>query len=55
MKTFSREKVDFRNYRPCGNFEKTDVGYMAKYDPHPSRLRRATFSQEKVYPCEPSS
>ncbi len=27
-KTFSREKVDFRNFRPCGNYEKTDVGRL---------------------------
>ena len=40
--TFSREKVDFRNFRPCGNFEKTDVGYLARHTPHPSRLRRDT-------------
>lgn len=30
LQTFSWEKVDFRNYRPCGNFEKTDVGYWAR-------------------------
>ncbi len=40
--------MDFRNCRSCGNFEKTDVGYLAGYTTHIRHATRDTFSQEKV-------